>query len=201
MNKEIIEYLKEKYCPLGLIMYGSFADGSNNLNSDFDALVISSHNQECHDHSYVQGIELDVFVYPKSKLDEDCLDDFIQIFDGQIVIDTDDMMKDLKEKVNAYIQNYPKTSASENEHSIAWCQKMLKRTKRNDMEGYYRLHWLLTESLKIYFEIKGLYYFGPKKALKQMQQHDETASIIYYETLKNPTYENVGKWIEILSQL
>lgn len=40
MKAEIIEYLKEKYQPLALIVYGSFADGTNNAHSDFDALVI-----------------------------------------------------------------------------------------------------------------------------------------------------------------
>lgn len=200
MNKEIIQYIKNKYQPLGLIVYGSFANGTNNLNSDFDALVISSQNIECHDHSYVQGIELDVFVYPQSKLIDMSIDDFIQIFDGVIIMDTADMMKKLKEIVNEYIQSYPKISQSDNEHSIEWCKKMLKRVQRNDTEGYYRLYWLLTESLRIYDEINGLFYFGPKKAIQQMQQQDSLSAQIYDEALKNPTYENVEKWIARLNQ-
>ena len=37
---KIIEALREKYRPLGIAVYGSFADGSNNRNSDFDALLL-----------------------------------------------------------------------------------------------------------------------------------------------------------------
>lgn len=37
----IIDYLKETYQPEAIIAYGSFADGSANSNSDFDALVIA----------------------------------------------------------------------------------------------------------------------------------------------------------------
>ena len=46
----IIKYIKEKYCPEAIIVYGSFADGSANENSDFDALIITD-NVKTHDSS------------------------------------------------------------------------------------------------------------------------------------------------------
>lgn len=39
--REIIEYIKSRYAPLSVIVYGSYADGSNNAGSDFDALVLT----------------------------------------------------------------------------------------------------------------------------------------------------------------
>ena len=52
----------------------------NNLNSDFDALVISYDHEQFHDTSFVNDIQLDVFVYPASYFDGefDC-NNFIQI--------------------------------------------------------------------------------------------------------------------------
>lgn len=198
---KIIEYLKAKYNPVGLVVYGSFANGTNNLNSDFDALLVTLDGEEQHDHSQVFGIELDVFVYPKSKFIQDYdIEEFIQIWDGFIVIDHDGLLESLKEKTNAYIRQYTAKSKSENEHNVAWCEKMLNRTKRNDMEGYYRLHWLLKDSLEIYFDLKGKYYFGPKKALKQMTETDHESAGIYYEALKNPSYETVREWIDCLKK-
>ena len=44
-------------------------------------------------------------------------------------------------------------------------KRMLLRTMRGDVEGYYRWHWLLCDSLEIYFDIKGIHYYGPKKQL------------------------------------
>ena len=38
---KIIDYLKKTYQPESIIVYGSFADGSANLNSDFDTLIIA----------------------------------------------------------------------------------------------------------------------------------------------------------------
>ena len=81
--EQIIEYIKGKYSPLSIILYGSYANGTNNLNSDFDALVISRDHKQFHDTSFVGVVRLDVFVYPVSFFDGeyDC-DDFIRIFDG-----------------------------------------------------------------------------------------------------------------------
>ena len=59
----IIDYLKETYQPDAIIAYGSFADGSANRNSDFDALVIAD-KEKAHDSSVIEGVVLDVFIYP-----------------------------------------------------------------------------------------------------------------------------------------
>ena len=34
---KILNYIHQKYEPLSIIVYGSYEDGSNNENSDFDA--------------------------------------------------------------------------------------------------------------------------------------------------------------------
>ena len=49
---KIIDYLKKTYQPESIIVYGSFADGSANLNSDFDALIIAG-KEKLHDSSFL----------------------------------------------------------------------------------------------------------------------------------------------------
>lgn len=68
--ERVIKYIKDKYNPLCIILYGSYADGTNNLNSDFDALVIAADPEQFHDTSFVDGVPLDVFVYPRCTLKE-----------------------------------------------------------------------------------------------------------------------------------
>ena len=106
MLEKIIEYIKQKYNPLSIILYGSYANGTNNLNSDFDALVISYDHEQFHDTSFVNDIQLDVFVYPASYFDGefDC-NNFIQIFDGKIIVDNEERGKTLQMKVLSYLQN------------------------------------------------------------------------------------------------
>ena len=67
--KQIIEYIKRNYNPISIILYGSYADGTNNLNSDF-----------------------------------------IQIFDGKIIVDSNERGKALQMKVISHIQNRPQKS-------------------------------------------------------------------------------------------
>ena len=123
--EQIIEYIKQNYNPISIIIYGSYADGTNNLNSDFDSLVISYDHEQFHDISFVNGIQLDVFVYPVSYFDGefDC-DDFVQIFDGKIIVDINERGKALQVKVISHIQNRPQKSKAEIDAiSLFWSEK------------------------------------------------------------------------------
>ena len=51
-TEKIIQYLIDKYSPSVLISYGSFADGSANAGSDYDALLVYD-GRECHDGSVI----------------------------------------------------------------------------------------------------------------------------------------------------
>lgn len=198
--QKIIEYIKNRYEPISVIVYGSFADGSNNRHSDFDALVIVKDGEKLHDVSFVNEIQLDVFVYPVSyfESDFDCAE-IIQIFDGKIILDNDGVGQKLKERVNGYLESLPyKKTAKENREQVEWCKKMLLRAGRKDAEGMFRWHWLLTESLEIYFDLLGKMYFGPKKSLRYMKENQPAAFEMYSAALQSLDYEALERWIGFL---
>ena len=188
--------MKQRYNPLSIILYGSYANGTNNLNSDFDALVISDDHEQFHDTSFVDGIQLDVFVYPASYFegDYDC-NDFIQIFDGKIVVDRGGQGKALQAKVQSYLQNRPQKSRAEIDASVNWCIKMLARVKRCDAEGLFRWHWVLIDSLEIFCDVKHHPYWGPKKSLKWMEENHPTAFAYYQTALTDLSMESLENWI------
>jgi len=194
--EEIIAYIKQAYNPLSIILYGSYANGTNNLNSDFDALVISYDHQQFHDTSFVSGIQLDVFVYPASHFerDYDC-NDFIQIFDGKIIEDRDGRGKTLQTNMLSYLQNRPQKSKAEIDASVDWCIKMLARVKRCDAEGLFRWHWVLIDSLEIFCDVMQHPYWGPKKALKWMEEMYPTAFACYQAALADFSMESLENWI------
>ena len=66
---------------------------------------------------------------------------------------------------------------------------------REDPERYYRWHWLLFDSLEIYFDVKGLHYYGPKKALRHLEQTDREAFRIYAKALQDFKHESLSDWI------
>ena len=201
MNR-IIEYLMDRYDPLSIIVYGSYADGSNNESSDFDALVIAKEHDYCHDISFVGGIQLDAFVYPRKHFEGEIdWDPFLQIFDGQILLDTDGIGGTVKQRVQDHMNRIPGRTAAQVSSDIAWCRKMLLRSRRNDPEGMYRWHWVLTDSLRIFCDAKDHLYFGPKKSLKWMQTEYPKAYEIYSTALSRMEYDTLAKWIDFLEGL
>ena len=196
----IICYLKETYQPDAIITYGSFADGSANKNSDFDALVIAGQAKK-HDSSIIDDIVLDVFIYPTDTFQSDFdPEEFVQIWDGKIVLDKNGVAEHLQERVLDYIEHTPLKSADDIQQEISWCEKMVSRTMREDTEGYFRWHWVLLDSLEIYFDIKGLHYYGPKKALRLMEQTDAEAFQIYSKALREFKRECLSEWIAYLKR-
>ena len=198
---KIIDYLERTYQPEAVIVYGSYADGSANAESDFDALVIAG-RERTHDASVIDGTVLDVFVYPPDTFhaayDPEA---FVQVWDGQILLDQNGAAEGLLRRVHEYIEQIPPKTVEEILQETLWCEKMLLRTMREDAEGYYRRHWLLIDSLEIYFDIKGLHFFGPKKALRRMAQNDPASFRLYAGALREFTRESLHAWISHLKRI
>lgn len=194
--EKILEYIKQKYNPLSIILYGSYANGTNGLNSDFDALVISYDHEIFHDTSFVNGIQLDIFVYPSSYFDSefDC-NDFVQIFDGKILTDNEARGKMLQDKVLSHLQSRPPKSKADLDAGVNWCIKMLGRIKRHDTEGMFRWHWLLIDTLEIFCDIMKHPYWGPKKSLQWMEENHPTAFVCYQKALETFDMDHLENWI------
>ena len=201
IEKRIVGYLMETYDPEALLLYGSYADGSANRHSDFDALVIADRPQT-HDTSVIGGTALDVFVYPPEAFREEYdPGEFVQVLDGRIVLDKRGDAERLLRRVTDYIAGQPKKTGDELRQALDWCEKMLSRTLRQDAEGWYRWHWLLVDSLEIYCDLRGLYYRGPKKALRQMEATDGEAFCVYSRALRELDRERLAEWIDLLKGL
>ena len=196
--QKVIDFLINKYDPEALILYGSYADGSYNANSDLDALIFADVPEAIHDVSVAEGIQLDVFVYPADA--EFNPEDYPQLYYSKIVIDRQGRGKALQEAVVDYIENRPAKSDESILENIVWCEKMLSRTQRADAEGYYRWHWVLCDSLEFYSDIRGWFYSGPKKTLLLMQRLDPVAYVIYSNALKYMEHKYLADWVEFLKR-
>ena len=160
--------------------------------------MIADHVKD-HDASVIGGTVLDVFVYPPETF-QTAVDpeEFVQVFDGEIILDKSGLAGRLKSRVLAYIEGLSRKSEEEIRQEQDWCGKMLARTERGDAEGYYRWHWLLSDSLEIYCDVKGLRYFGPKKTLGYMEQTDAEAFQIYSKALRELNRECLAEWVTYL---
>jgi hypothetical protein len=78
---------------------------------------------------------------------------------------------------------------------------MLKRSQKNDFEGNYRFHWMLKDSLEIYFNLRGLWYLGPKKSLEWLKQNDLVAYGLFESAFdKNVEISDVKKLIDYINK-
>lgn len=197
--RQIFDYIEKTCKPLSVIVYGSYSDGSYNENSDFDAIVISEAEDERHDTSIVDGIRLDVFVYPEKRF-QDRLDpsEFFRISGGYIHIDRSGDGARLMNAVSDYENSLPKKSDKEIQDELEWCKKMLLRTKRNDPEGMFRWHWLLTDSLEIFCDKMHCRYRGPKKSLIFMKSEYPDAYSLYTNALRTFDLSALEMWIGFL---
>jgi len=201
LTDRIMRYLMETYRPDAVILYGSFADGSADENSDFDALVIAEH-AKAHDSSRIGQTVLDVFLYPPEAFQGDFdPEEFVQVFDGKIVLDKTGAAARLQQSVLDYIAHLPRKTEEEIRQELEWCEKMLSRTIREDTEGYYRWHWVLLDSLEIYCDIRHQHYYGPKKALRLMEQTDADSFQLYSRALRALDRRRLAEWIGRLKRL
>ena len=192
--EQLIAYLRKTYDPVGVICYGSYRDGSQNEQSDFDALVLTRRGNSIHDTSICDGVRLDVFVSPVAAPRDP--QDFIQIYDGVILADETGAAAQMLRRVRQYVDEFPKKTAEEKLELKSWCEKMLLRASRTDAEGLYRGHWLLTDSLQIYCEVRDRFYFGPKKTILRMEQEDPEG----FALLRSAMEDRIGlqAWINYI---
>ena len=191
----IVRYLTKKYRPEAVIVYGSFADGSADGESDFDALLIAKGDKR-HDGLTVDGTVLDVFVYPPETFDGTFpADDFLPVAFGRIIKDDNGRAALLREKVTPFATEVPFKKRKDLEHAVAWCEKMLARTERGDAEAAYRHCRLLVESAEIYCGLVGRPFRGSKALLRAMQREDAESYELYAAALTDPSAATLRDWV------
>lgn len=133
------------------------------LSCGFDALIIAG-KEKAHDSSIVDGVVLDVFVYPTETFSADYdPEEFVQVWDGKIVLDEHGIAGQLKAKALDYIEHLPKKTVTEVTQEVEWCEKTLRLMEKSDAEAF------------------GLY----AKALREFDRESLSAWIDYLKSMVN----------------
>lgn len=187
MDKELllikVQAHLEKYNCHTYILYGSYSSGDYTEESDIDIVSFADDAEETNHVEYVEGKQLDLWIYNTSKMAEP--EQFLRINNGTILLDEKGMARKFLLEIQKIVDKGPeKLSSSQKDFLKSWLRKMYRRAQKNDLEGNYRLHWMLKDSLEIYFEFKGEWYPGPKKAFAWLLEHDEAAYHLFEEVYK-----------------
>lgn len=179
---KIVNQLKEKYDCHTIILYGSRARGDETLASDYDVVAIRDKGEMERDCRKFEGVFLDIFIYPLEEIKQPS--DFLRIKDGIIICEKDRIGSNLLEKVKDCYKKGPiPKPAWEKQVIVAWGQKMLERANLKDIEGNYRAHWLIYDLLDAYFQLRDMWYLGPKEAFKWLKSNDAATYVLFEKVL------------------
>ncbi len=168
---KIVNQLKEKYDCHTIILYGSRARGDETAASDYDIIAIRDKGEMERDCRKFEGVFLDVFIYSLEEIKQPS--DFLRIKDGIVICEKNKIGSELLEKVRDCYKKGPiPKSAWEKQVIAVWGQKMLERANIGDVEGDFRAHWLIYDLLEEYFQLRDLWYLGPKEAFQWLKAND-----------------------------
>jgi predicted nucleotidyltransferase len=181
-------HLEQKYTCHTIILYGSYSTADYTEESDLDVICFADRIEDKNDVEFFEGKQLDVWVYNTDKMNNP--EQFLRVNRGKVLLDDKGIAgKFLADIENVFNIGPKKLSVEEKEFLNGWLRKMYLRTNKNDIEGNYRFYWILKDSLEIYFELKGLWYLGPKKAFSWLKKNDNLA----YNLFKNALAMDINK--------
>ena len=196
--EQIIEYLKNTYQPLSILLYGSYADGTNDESSDFDCMIIVREKTKNHDDSFIDGVQLDCFIFTEEQVkDEGDIDVFLTVYDSNIVLDNG-LGAELKGRVRKYVEEHTVIPDDEKEIISSWIKKMMRRVEKNDDEGNMRAVSFLAESLVDYFLLRDMFYFGSKKAIHYIKENDRDGYDLFHHAVTAKNNGDIIKWAEYI---
>lgn len=177
------DYLVKKYGCHSIIIYGSFANGNYTEESDIDLLCFCDNPERENDTSIFDSRRIDAWIYKTEKMNNST--QFLHVLGGKILLDERNLCTNFLNDIDKQFKEGPKKLSSEQKEFLkSWLKKMLKRAKKGDIEGNFRYHWMLNDSLEIYFNIKDRWYLGPKKSLQWLLHNDKEAYSIFDNALK-----------------
>ncbi|GMQ62449.1 nucleotidyltransferase domain-containing protein [Vallitalea maricola] len=181
MNKLLLElkdYLREKYKCHIIILYGSYARGDFTEESDIDIICFGDDIAHCNDTQIFNGKQLDVWIYDTKQMNEP--ENYLHILNNKILLDDKGIAQDFINKIQKVYDDGPaRLDEGKKQFNRDWLLKMFRRTKKGDVEGMYRHHWMIKESLEIYFELQGKWFLGVKNSLRWLQENDEEGYILF----------------------
>ncbi|USB33388.1 nucleotidyltransferase domain-containing protein [Paenibacillus sp. YPG26] len=196
--QHVTNYLINKYKCHTLILYGSYVTGDFTEDSDLDVVGFTDKVSSPNDNHVLNNVQLDAWIYNTNEMNDP--EKFLHIRDGYILLDERDSGKLLLERIDHVYNKGPvKTDLLEIEFLKKWLIKMQDRSLKGGIEGDFRYHWLLNDSLEIYFKIINKWYLGPKKSLQWLKTEDPKAYELFSRALnrsaKNKDVENLIKHI------
>jgi len=195
--QNIVTTLQNKYDCHTIILYGSRARGDANETSDYDIAAIRDKGETERYCDNIKNAYVDAFIYSVPDIEKPD-DSFIRMKDGIVICQKNTLGDQLLKTIKERYSHGPKKIPAWEKHVIAtWSNKMLKRCEIADIDGNYRRHWLLFDLLQAYFQLRDLWYIGPKESFQYLKRNDPTMYLLFDNALKpNGGIGDIKKLVE-----
>ena len=182
-----------------ILLYGSRADGTANQFSDYDIAAFADVPCTVRDTRIRNGQFLDVFIHPEAILKEPTAG-YLSLRGSQVLVQRKDEATEFLVQLEVIFHAGPGTLPEDEIRARKmWAWKMLGRMQRADIEGHYRRTWLLMALLEDYFNIRGLWYLGPKKSFMMLKQTDPQTHAAFEAALQsNATNESISQLVQLV---
>jgi hypothetical protein len=181
-----IKELMEAHRCHTIILYGSMATGDFNEKSDFDMAGFRKGGERTRVARMEGGAWLDLFVFPDELLRKPAAE-HMYMKDGIVLVEKENEGTNFLEALQKLHARGPDMlPACEKEARRHWAFKMLERAERGDVEGLYRLSWLLFSSLEDFFALRDRWYPGSKKAFASLEKEKPELYTLFAGALEKP---------------
>ena len=152
-----------------MILYGSRAVGAANEESDVDLWVLTPSDVPERVNRPHEGYVLDLsFVHPE-RLPETAELAYLRY--GIVVYDTEGRGAKILSEARAHWRTAPvPLKPEERDFQLRWMRKMLARSEGDSVDAHYRRHWMLLDSLPLWFSLRQLRYPGAKAAFSWLKR-------------------------------
>ncbi|MBB5508052.1 nucleotidyltransferase domain-containing protein [Paraburkholderia atlantica] len=185
-NDELIESLaadlRLTYGCHTAILYGSRARDDWEATSDIDVIAFRNTGDRQRVASRWNGLFLDLFVHTSN---DEADPSWIRINGGRVLFQQNGFGDKVLDGVKALFDAGPEdVPIPELEVRKIWAEKMLERAAKGDVEGNFRLHWLLFVLLEDYFAVRRNWYLGPKQSFRKLREINGQHFSIFETALK-----------------
>lgn len=195
----ILQYLLQTHDPLAIIVTGSYADGSYDENSDFDAWLFGRDpNRGINEMSMVNHVPLHIKIYPPISYDHLSLE-WLKYFAGAVIAyDPEGLAQRFMAHVEESLKRYPCLPPDFKKRKITGMQALLRRARKQDFAGDHRGHMMLSDSLEVWCDLSDRIYLSTKKTLRCMEQEDPESAAIYRRAMRSFDPEDMQAWVDRL---
>lgn len=204
LDKNLLDFIKQRYEVHTIILYGSRARGDWDNNSDYDIFGISDNGDGRSDYLFLDEEYLDIKVYPIKKLDN--IESFVyqkpELYCGRVLCQRNTIGSEF---MNVFIEIYRRgpnpLSVEQKMAFLLSTRRALQCIQESNVVSNYKRHKLLFMVLKIYFWMRDMWYTGPKEGLEWLKHNDPEAYTAFQTGLKSyASYSEIERLVSYVTQ-